>query len=351
MSWDLFYEFGSGLEQKSEYIYVQVPTGQGTYVWHDYNGDGVKDLNEFESANFDYEADYIRVFVPTTETVRVFSNQLSASGELRPSAVWREAKGVRGFLSKWNDVASFRSDRKTGDNENGSAFNPFIIDPLDTSLIALNSSARNTVYFDRSSRTWSIDHTYQSDRSKSLLLNGSESRLRESNLIHLRWNTTDQWTLEIEACAARTVNTSDLTVEQTWSIAERSGMPKLTWQPNTRLRGILFVKYVGKRNKEEFGGEQAEVRTLGAEFRFNSSGKGSLQLTANLVDISYNGVVDTSLGTEMLSGLKPGSNATWSATLQRRLSDHLQVDLTYNGRSSPGTPVVHVGGAQVRAFF
>jgi hypothetical protein len=351
LSWDMFYEFGSGLEQKSEYIYVQVPTGQGTYVWHDYNGDGVKDLNEFETANFDYEADYIRVFVPTTETVRVFSNQLSASGELRPSAVWREAKGLRGFLSKWNDVASFRSDRKTGDNENGSAFNPFIIDPLDTSLIALNSSARNTVYFDRSSRTWSIDHTYQSDRSKSLLLNGSESRLRESNLIHLRWNTTDQWTFEIEAGAARTVNTSDLTVGQTWSIAERSGMPKLTWQPHTRLRGILFVKYVGKRNKEEFGGEQAEVRTLGAEFRFNSSGKGSLQLTANLVDITYNGLVDSSLGTEMLSGLKPGTNATWSATLQRRLSDHLQVDLTYNGRSSPGTSIVHVGGAQVRAFF
>jgi len=350
-SWDMFYEFGSGLEQKSEYIYVQVPAGQGTYVWHDYNGDGVKDLNEFELANFDYEADYIRVFVPTNETVRVFSNQLSASGELRPSAVWREAKGVRGFLSKLNDVASFRSDRKTGDNENGSAFDPFIIDPLDTSLIALNSSARNTIYYDRSSRTWSIDHTYQSDRSKSLLLNGTESRLRESNLIHLRWNTTSQWTFEVEVGSARTASTSDLTLGQTWSIAEHSGTPKLTWQPNTRLRGTFFAQYTEKQNKEELGGEEADVRTLGAEFRFNSSGKGSVQLNANLVDISYDGVVDSSLGTAMLSGLKPGTNATWSATLQRRLSDHLQVDLTYNGRSSPGSPVVHVGGAQVRAFF
>ena len=311
----------------------------------------MQDLNEFELANFDYEATYIRVFVPTTETVRVFSNQLSASGELRPSAVWREAKGVRGFLSRFNDVASFRSDRKTGDNENGSAFNPFSIDPLDTSLIALNGSSRNTIYFDRSSRTWSLDHTYQSDRSKSLLLNGSESRLRESNLINMSWNTTNQWTFELQVGTARSASTSDLTLGQTWSIAERSGTPKLTWQPNTRLRGTFFVTYVDKQNLEELGGEEAEVRTLGAEFRFNSSGKGSLQLTANLVNISYNGVVDSSLGTEMLSGLKPGTNATWSATLQRRLSDHLQVDLTYNGRSSPGTPVVHVGGAQVRAFF
>ena len=79
--------------------------------------------------------------------------------------------------------------------------------------------------------------------------------------------------------------------------------------------------------------------------------KGSLQVNANLVEINYDGTVDSSLGTEMLGGLKPGTNMTWSVALQRRISDHLQVDLTYNGRSSPGAPMVHVGGAQVRAFF
>ncbi|MBK7288379.1 MAG: hypothetical protein IPI95_15580 [Flavobacteriales bacterium] len=166
LNWDMFYEFGSGLEPRREFIYVQVPAGQGAYVWNDYNGNGVKELNEFEQAPFGYEADYIRVFVQTNETVRVFSNQLSASGELRPSAIWRDKKGLCGFLGKWNDVASFRSDRKTGDDANASAFNPFIIDPADTSLIALNSSVRNTIYYDRSSRKWSMDHTYQSDRGK-----------------------------------------------------------------------------------------------------------------------------------------------------------------------------------------
>ncbi|MCB0757400.1 MAG: hypothetical protein KDC01_03000 [Flavobacteriales bacterium] len=351
LNWDLFYEFGSGLEQRREFIYVLVPAGQGTYVWKDYNGNGVKELNEFELANFGYEADYIRVFVQSNESVRVYSNQLSASGELRPSAVWRDKEGLRGFLGKWNDVASFRSDRKTGDEANGNAFNPFIIDPADTSLIALNSSVRNTIYYDRSSRTWSIDHTYQSDRGKSLLLNGSDSRARESNLVHLRWNTTSQWTVEAEWGSGRTVSSSDLLTGRNYSIDEQSAAPKLTWQPNTRMRGMVSFKYTDKRNTAELGGEAATIRDLGTEFRFNAAGKGSLQMTANLVDISYDGTVDSSLGTEMLSGLKPGTNMTWSLTIQRRLSDHLQVDLTYNGRSSPATPVVHVGGAQVRAFF
>jgi len=351
LNWDMFYEFGSGLEPRREFIYVQVPAGQGAYVWNDYNGNGVKELNEFEQAPFGYEADYIRVFVQTNETVRVFSNQLSASGELRPSAIWRDKKGLCGFLGKWNDVASFRSDRKTGDDANASAFNPFIIDPADTSLIALNSSVRNTIYYDRSSRKWSMDHTYQSDRGKSLLLNGSESRVRESNLVHLRWNTTTQWMLEVEAGSGRTGSNSDLLLGRTFAIKDQSTAPKLTWQPNTRMRGSLRFKYTDKRNDEDLGGERAEVRDLGAEFRFNSPDKGTVQVNGNLVDISYSGTVDSSLGTEMLSGLKPGKNLTWSLSIQRRLSDHLQVDITYNGRSSPGSPTVHVGGAQVRAFF
>ncbi|HEX2616137.1 MAG TPA: hypothetical protein VHL57_01280, partial [Flavobacteriales bacterium] len=93
LSWDFFYEFGSGLEQRREFIYVQVPVGQGLYVWRDYNANGLKELNEFELASFGYEADYIRVFVQTNDYVRTYSNQLSASAELRPAAIWADLKG------------------------------------------------------------------------------------------------------------------------------------------------------------------------------------------------------------------------------------------------------------------
>jgi hypothetical protein len=57
------------------------------------------------------------------------------------------------------------------------------------------------------------------------------------------------------------------------------------------------------------------------------------------------------LGNELLGGLKPGTNMTWSLSVQRNLSNNLQVDITYNGRRSDDVPIIHVGGAQVRAFF
>ncbi len=350
-TWDLFYEVGSGLEQRREFIYLQVPAGQGIYVWRDYNGNGIKELNEFEQAPFGYEADHIRSYVQTNTYVRTYSNQLSASGELRPAAVWADKKGLRGFLGKWSDLASYRTDRRTSNDDMALALDPFRVDPLDTLLVAFSSSARNTVYFDRSSRKWSVDHTWTNDRNKSLLLNGFDGRSKELNILHLRWNLTTRWMIEAEGETGRVANHSDMLTGRTYAIDLRAVRPKLTWQPNTGMRAVLQYKHTRKDNQQEFGGETAELRDLGVEFRWNTAGKGAFQVNANLVDISYDGTVDTSLGMEMLAGLRTGTNVTWTATLQRRLSNNLQVDLTYNGRRSEGVPVVHVGGAQVRAFF
>ncbi|MEO8589632.1 MAG: hypothetical protein ABI432_09700 [Flavobacteriales bacterium] len=348
---DLFYEFGSGLEQRREYIYLQVPAGQGLYVWIDYNGDGIKDLNEFELASFGYEADYLRVYVPSNTYVRSFSNQSSASLDLRPSVRWADATGTKRFIAKFSDLASIRMDRKTGTEDLLGALNPFAIEIADTSLTAYNSSARNSFFYDRTSRTWSIDHTWQSDRARTLLLNGFESRSREFNTIHVRWNTTRQWTAEVESEQGLIANGSDLLTGRTYSITQKGLKPRVTWQPNTSVRAILSFKYTEKNNREEFGGEQALLQDFGAEFRYNTAGKGSVLVNANLVDITFDGVANSSLGNEMLGGLKAGTNVTWGVSVQRNLSNNLQIDLTYNGRRSEGVPVIHVGGAQVRAFF
>jgi hypothetical protein len=349
--WNVFYELGSGLEQRREFIYVQVPAGQGTYIWNDYNGNGLKELNEFEVANFGYEANYIRAYTQTNQYVRVFSNQLSTGLELRPSAIWADAKGFKGFIAKWSDMASYRADRKTGSTRVADALDPFRLDPTDTTVKAFSASLRNTIYFDRSSRTWSVDHSRQSDRSRSLLVNGFETRLRDADILHLRWNTSPKWTLEVEAETGRSASTSDLLAGRTYAIDLRAARPKLSWQPNTSLRVSTQFKYTRKTNRAELGGEEATSQDLGVELRWNTAGKGSLQVNGNWVEIAYAGAVSSPVGNELLNGLRPGTNATWSLTIQRRLSNSLQVDLTYNGRQSSGAPIVHVGGAQVRAYF
>lgn len=348
---DLFYEFGSGLEQRREYIYVNVPAGQGLYIWIDYNGDGVKDLNEFELANFSYEANYLRVFVPSNNYVRIFSNQFSTALDLRPAVLWANEEGLKKWLAKFSNMASLRVDRKTGATDVASALNPFQFTEADTSLKSYSSSARNTFFYDRTSRKWSIDHTLQSDQSQSLLLNGFESRSRQTNTVRVRWNTTRQWTADVEGERGVVRNNSDLLSGRTYAVDQQVLKPRITWQPNTSFRTILSFKYTDKVNKPEYGGEHAQIHDFGAEIRYNTAGKGSILATVNRVAITFDGVSNSPLGNELLAGLKIGTNLTWSLSIQRNLSNNLQVDLSYNGRRSEGIPMIHVGGAQVRAFF
>jgi len=348
---DIFNEFSSGLEQRREYIYVQVPAGQGLYIWNDYNGNGIKELNEFELANFAYEADYLRVFVPSNDYVRSFGNQTSASLDLRPGVKWADSKGPLGFIGKFSDLFSMRVDRRSANPDPLKVLDPFAPERADTLLTSFAASTRNTVYYDRASRIWSVDHTWQSDRSRNLLLNGYESRSRESNTVRARFNITRRWTLDVEGEQGRSGNSSDLLTGRSWAIEQTALRPRLTWQPNTNVRALATYKATNKSNRAEFGGEKAQLQDLGIELRYNTAGKGSVQLMVNWVEIQFEGEVNSALGNELLGGLRPGTNGTWSLSVQRNLSGNLQVDLTYNGRRSEGAPTIHVGGAQVRAFF
>ena len=65
-----YYEIGSGLEVKKEFSYVEVQPGQGTHAHiGDLNGNGVKDLNEFEVAAFQDQANFIKIFTPTNDYI------------------------------------------------------------------------------------------------------------------------------------------------------------------------------------------------------------------------------------------------------------------------------------------
>ncbi len=46
---ELSYAIGNGRELRREFVYLPVPTGDGTHTWRDDNGDDIQQLNEFLS--------------------------------------------------------------------------------------------------------------------------------------------------------------------------------------------------------------------------------------------------------------------------------------------------------------
>ncbi|MGD1845917.1 MAG: hypothetical protein ACFB10_11040 [Salibacteraceae bacterium] len=326
-----FFEIGSGLEARREFTYIEVTSGQGAFTWTDYNGNNQQELDEFEVAVFQDQANFIKVFTPTDDYVKTFTNQFNQVFFFQPAAVWNNKKGWRKVVSKFSDQVAYRIDRKTNQEEFSSRLNPFETAIADTNLLALNSSFRNTFYFNRSHPIFGAELNSQDIRGKTLLTNGFESRSNRFQELRSRWNLSRIFTMQLDLLLGKKVNESDFFSSRNYEIDFSAIEPKFTWQPGTTFRGSVRYRYEVKDNAESLGGESTLNQTFGADIKYNSVGKGSLTSEVNFVQIRYDGAVNNAVAFEMLDALQPGQNITWTINYQRTLAEYLQLSLNYNG--------------------
>jgi len=346
-----YYEIGSGLELKKEFSYIEIAQGQGVYSWTDYNGNGVKELNEFEIAAFQDQANYIRVYTPTNQYVKTYTNQFSQVLNLNPSIAWNSEKGIKKFLSRFSNQATYRIDHKNTDNDKFRAYNPFTSDINDTMLVSVTSSFRNVFYFNRSSSKFGFNLDYQNNMNKILLVNGFDSRTNNIKGININWNISRKFSLTNKFNNGEKISLSDYFKTRDYDIIYSEIKPEFSYQPGVSFRISLNYEYSDKKNLKGIIGEKAFLNKSGVEIKYNVLSKGSLLFKANYIDIKFNSSENSPVAYEMLEGLKKGNNATWSVAYQRNLSNNLQLNLSYEGRKSNGIKIIHVGSVQLRAYF
>jgi hypothetical protein len=333
---------------KKEFSYIEVPKGQGLYAWSDYNGNGIKELDEFDIAAFADQADYIRVFIPTSEFVRAYTSKFSELIQLEPSRAWRGKKGIRGLLARFSLQAGYSIENKNTATAFLEAYNPFRFSENDQVLLTRNSSYRNTLWFNKSASAAGLEFGMRGNRSKMLLVSGFDSRGLDVLYVRVRWNISRVYGLLLTGEYGEKTSRSEFFPGRGYNIFFHTAEPRLNIQPSTSYRLSLYFKYTDKYNT---GGEQLYMNNAGVESRLNFLSKGSLNARINYISIRYNAGQNSPLAYEMLEGLKSGNNATWSLGYQRNLSQNLQLGINYEGRDSPGTPAVHTGSMQLRAYF
>jgi hypothetical protein len=345
-----YYEVGSGLEVKKEFSFIEVQPGQGTHAYiGDLNGNGVKDLNEFEIAAFQDQAKFIKVFTPTNNYVRTYTNQFNQGLFLRPETQWSNEKGVKKLVSRFSNRANYRVSRKLSDREE--YYNPFIGNIEDSTLVTLNLGFLNTIYFNRTGTKFGTDFTFQDNRDRSLLTNGIEARRNVTRALKTRWNITRIYTVNLLAANGQKSSISQFFINRNFEIESIEFEPKLSYQPNAKFRASILFNYEQKINSDIYGGEELISQTAGGEIRYNVASKGSFRATYNYIENQFSLTKNAALSYEMLEGLQEGVNMTWELSYQQNLSKYMQLSLNYNGRKSENTPIIHTGGVQVRAFF
>jgi hypothetical protein len=57
------------------------------------------------------------------------------------------------------------------------------------------------------------------------------------------------------------------------------------------------------------------------------------------------------VGYQMMEGLQPGKNYTWSLLAQKKITKYLDLNLTYFGRKTETSKTIHTGTVQLKAYF
>ena len=65
----------------------------------------------------------------------------------------------------------------------------------------------------------------------------------------------------------------------------------------------------------------------------------------------FNGSTNTPVAYQMLEGLQPGKNFTWTLLAQKKLTNFLDLNFSYFGRKSETSKTIHTGSFQLKAYF
>ncbi len=343
------YEIGSGLENKTEYSYIEVAPGQGVYTWTDYNGNGVQELDEFEVAFFADQANFIRVLMPSTEYIKVYSNQFNQSLNINPAVKWKSKKGFRKFMSRFSDQFAYGISQKNTSSKIAEFANPFANNISLDELVSLNSSIRNNFSFNKGKPKFGIDYIVQSVKSKSLLTTGFDSRTNFTQNVLVRYNISAKVGMQNTAIFGKKSYESQFFATKNYEIKSIKDNFQFNVQPNTNNRISLTYNFEVKDNTS--GIEKLTSNDVGLEYRLNSVNKGSLNATFNFIYYKYVYGGNSAIDYEMLQGLQPGINFTWGLNFQRQLSNGLQINISYTGRKSESTATIHTASVQLRAYF
>lgn len=348
---DLTYAIGNGRELKREFVYVQVPTGEGTHTWRDDNGNGIQDLSEFYIAINADERNYIKIFIPTNEYVFAYENNFNYRLNFDMPRSWKKIGGIRQLISRISSASSWNIIKRITNTDLAARILPFYNDIPEEDILSLKETIRSRLFFNRSNPGFGLDFGYFRSSNKQLMSQGFEGRSREEYSANARVNLSKTYSLKFLYLWGQSSSNSDFLEGRQYTIDRFKVLPEFAWQPSTNFRMSILYGYSDKFNTVSEPAEHANIHEIIGNLRVARASKMSLDAFFKYSDIQYDGDANTPVAYEMLEALQPGQNYSWNVILQKKILMGLQLSVSYEGRKSEDSDAIHIGRMQVSALF
>ncbi len=349
---DVTYAVSNSQELRREYVFIKVPTGEGTHTWRDLNEDGIQDFNEFFLAVNPDERNYAKIFVPTNDFVTAFQNLLIAQFQLVLPESWKDKGGFPALMSKFSNNTSWTADNKITSDKLADKLLAFARGIDEEDVLAQRNIFRSTTFFNRAHAVYGMEFTVFNSRQKQLLTSGVEGTENQTYNFILRFNPSRLYNLKFRMGKGNKTTFSDFLPDRNYLIQSRKINPEAAWQPGIHHRFTVQYVYEHRENvAEEVQSEKAISNEFQFDYRFSKASSSVMNARVSFINIDFEGVANSPAGYELLNALNPGKNVTWSLVWQQKITRGLQLNLSYDGRASENSNVIHTGRVQVSALF
>ena len=346
--WNTLFETNAGRLPRQDFTYVEVEPGQGSFVWFDYNENGIQELEEFEIAQFQDQATYVRVLLPNQVYLRTHQNKLSQSLTLNPIQWANSPQASKRFWSHFYNQTSLLIDRKDINNSASIRLNPFHSNAEDQ--LALQSNFRNQLFYNRGKQHYTVSYSYSESKARNTLSFGYVEQETFSHQVNILHKIKEQWLLSLQTNLDENFSASENFSSKNFQLKESLLNPKVSYLLDDNKRFDVYYQYQNKKNS--IGDmEQLTQEKYGVSFMLTQNQKAAISGEFNYFSNEFSGISNTPVAYQMMEGLQPGTNFTWSLIAQKKLTKFLDLNLNYFGRKSETSRTIHTGTVQLKAYF
>jgi len=335
-----YYQTISGREQQRQFAYFEVPAGQGFYSWQDYDGNGIREINEFEQSPFQDQAKFVRLLIPTGQYITSQASELNGNFSIQKP----EKKNV----FKVKNTLTFNLKAKTITTDFLKKVMPYLNTLKDTNTINGQYFIRNQTEFETKNGVLFIQQTGLIRQSKVFLTNGFDSRSNRETQTIIRLSPNTQWQIVQSTRLRKSEYNSEFIPNNSYQYNSITLAPSISWQPGIQFRIKSELLYTTFQNAGNNYGKQIEGKIVTAK----SVGKGGLaDVQFSYIKNEYNQTPNTPLAFDILQGFSIGNNFRGQFNLRFNPSKNIQVISGYEARKSQTSRWVHIGRAEVRYLF
>ena len=329
----------NGNTLRDEVIFVETPPGQGVYQWNDYNGNGIKEINEFEIAVFQDQARYIRVILPSKNYIPTLNNSYLFQLTINPK-VWQK----KSILKKLYAVLKFENthqSEQTGGNK------LFVWQPKQ--ILTQRKLWQQDWFWNRSGKKYKLHFTYQSIERKQLLTVGAQQQFAELWRLQIQFHFNKIWKWKQKFEQNTETNRSENYLQKNYKLQTNALEEGVEFANKNSNRFYTYFSYKKKENISAT--EKLKMYQAGLQYEYTDQHQNRFNLDVRLVKNMMTGNGQTPVAFQMLEGLQPGKNMVFTVLYKQKITSYLDLNLNYGFRLSEENPAIHNAGIQLKMIF